>query len=58
MDETLGKELKVARVRAGLTQEELAKKSDVSIVVICQFEKGKRNPSTKTLEKLRSVVDF
>lgn len=58
MDETLGRELKVARVKAGLTQEELSKKSKISVTVICQTEKGKRSPSKRTLDKLKAVVDF
>ncbi len=50
--------LKLARVKAKLTQKDLAEKSDISIVVISQIENGKRTPSKKTLKKLRNVVDF
>ncbi len=41
-----------ARTRAGLTQEQLAKRMKTTQSVIARLESGRTRPSTKTLEKL------
>jgi len=48
----LARSLIEARTRAGLTQEELARKMDTTQSVIARLESGRTRPSTKTLEKL------
>jgi ribosome-binding protein aMBF1 (putative translation factor) len=45
-----------ARVRAGLTQEELAEKMDTSQSVIARLESGRSRPSTKTLERVAEAT--
>lgn len=41
-----------ARTRAGLTQEELAKKMGTTQPVIARLESGRNHPSMRTLERL------
>ncbi len=41
-----------ARTRAGLTQEQLARRMETTQSVIARLESGRARPSTKTLEKL------
>lgn len=41
-----------ARVTAGLTQEQLARKMDTTQSVIARLESGRTRPSTQTLERL------
>jgi ribosome-binding protein aMBF1 (putative translation factor) len=41
-----------ARTRAGLTQEQLARRMETTQSVIARLESGRTRPSTKTLEKL------
>ncbi|MDB1956621.1 helix-turn-helix transcriptional regulator [Clostridium tertium] len=50
--------LKVARVKKGLTQEGLAKKSDVGRVTISKIErKGIENIPVYTLRKIAKALD-
>jgi DNA-binding XRE family transcriptional regulator len=42
----------VTRIRAGLSQSALSKRANVSKTLICQIEKGDRNPSARTARKL------
>lgn len=48
----LARSLIEARTRAGLTQEQLARKMDTTQSVIARLESGRTRPSTKTLQKL------
>ena len=41
----VGRNIKFKREAAGLTQEELAKKVGVTAAMICQIERGTKNPS-------------
>ncbi|QPI89304.1 helix-turn-helix transcriptional regulator [Lacticaseibacillus paracasei subsp. tolerans] len=50
-------ELKRARERSGLTQEELAVKAGLSIAMVQSLEAGRRNGSTKTALKLSEVLN-
>lgn len=50
-------ELKIARERLGLTQEELAVKAGLSVAMIQSLEAGRRNGSTKTALKLSEVLN-
>ncbi len=45
-----------ARTRAGLTQEQLAKRMRTTQSVIARLESGRARPSTKTLEKLAQAT--
>ena len=60
--EALGPEFELARaviqarVRAGLTQEQLAERMDTSQSVIARLESGRVRPSTQTLERLAAAT--
>jgi ribosome-binding protein aMBF1 (putative translation factor) len=45
-----------ARTRAGLTQEQLARRMGTTQSVIARLESGRVRPSTKTLEKLAKAT--
>ena len=45
-----------ARVRAGLTQEQLARRMETSQSVIARLESGRVRPSTQTLERLAAAT--
>ena len=45
-----------ARVRAGLTQEQLAKLMETSQSVIARLESGRVRPSTQTLERIAAAT--
>lgn len=45
-----------ARVKGGLTQEQLARKMKTTQSAIARLERGKVNPSTKTLERLAKAT--
>lgn len=49
--------LRNARRKRGLTQSELAQLVGVTTNYISLIEKGKKNPSTKTLKKLALALD-
>ena len=46
-----------ARIRAGMTQMELAEKGGISQADICRLEKGTRNPSIALLKRLAEAMD-
>ena len=46
-----------ARIRAGMTQMELAETSGISQADICRLEKGTRNPSIALLKRLAEAMD-
>lgn len=51
------KRLKNLREQAGLTQEELARRANVSVSLVSKYERGEeRNPTTKTLLALSRVL--
>jgi transcriptional regulator with XRE-family HTH domain len=47
----LAREMIEARTRAGLTQDELARRMETSRTVIARLESGRSLPSTRTLER-------
>lgn len=51
------KNLKVARDRKGLTQDQLAEKLNVSRVTVARYESGDRWPDQKTLVKIADTLD-
>jgi transcriptional regulator with XRE-family HTH domain len=53
----LGKNLREARDRLGLTQEEVADRSGVQAGEVSRIERGKRDPKVSTLEKLAKAVE-
>ncbi|MBQ4078474.1 helix-turn-helix transcriptional regulator [bacterium] len=52
INEKISKKLKLERIKAGLTQEQLAEKSGLSRNSIQKIETGKVSPTVETLEKL------
>ncbi|MCP4372659.1 MAG: helix-turn-helix transcriptional regulator [Deltaproteobacteria bacterium] len=56
MDNTVGKEIKKARIDADLTQKDLAKRINLSSNYISQIEKDKKLPSLKTLFKIAKAL--
>lgn len=56
-DECFGQTLRELRKHMGLTQEELAFKSGYHPTYIGQLERGRKNPSLRTILSLASVLD-
>lgn len=54
----LGKNLRAARERLGLSQEEVAARSGVQAGEISRIERSKRDPQVSTLEKLAAAVEM
>lgn len=53
-----GKRLKHLRNEAGLTQEKLSDKLDMSIDSVSNIERGIHNPRLDTLEKIANVLNI
>lgn len=53
----IGKLIKEARKRAGLTQAQLAEKSGVAAISIHQYEAGKREPRVEQLLRLAPALN-
>lgn len=53
----LGGNLRAARERLGLTQEEVAHRSGVHATEVSRIEAGKRDPQVSTLERLAKAVE-
>jgi transcriptional regulator with XRE-family HTH domain len=50
--------LRLARVKANLTQADLARRADVSQQLISAYETGRREPSLPTLQRLVAAAGF
>lgn len=55
-DVKLGKTIKEARLKLGLTQEQVAKKSGVSTNWFARFERGEEFASQKTRDEIFKVL--
>lgn len=55
---TLGNNLRQARKRLGLTQEQVAQRSGVHATEVSRIEGGKRDPQVSTLERLAKAVQI
>lgn len=53
----LGKNLRAARERLGLTQEQVAERSGVQAGEVSRIETGKRDPKVSTVERLAKAVE-
>jgi transcriptional regulator with XRE-family HTH domain len=53
---TLGRNLKLARLSAGLTQQELADLAGVNLAILTQIERGCRDPGLNLLDDLANAV--
>lgn len=56
LKEQFGKRLQQLRTEAGLTQEQLAAKIDLSIESISNIERGIHGPKFENLEKIAKVL--
>lgn len=54
----LGHNLREARERLGLTQEQVAERSGVHAGEVSRIERGKRDPKVSTLERLARAVEI
>jgi transcriptional regulator with XRE-family HTH domain len=54
----LGKNLREARERLGLTQEQVAERSGVQAGEVSRIERRQRDPKVSTLEKLATAVEL
>jgi transcriptional regulator with XRE-family HTH domain len=52
----LGESVRFFREYAGLTQEEVADKGDIHVTWISHVERGKVNPTYKTMEKIATGI--
>jgi transcriptional regulator with XRE-family HTH domain len=52
----LGRNLRHARERAELTQEEVAQRSGVHATEVSRIEGGKRDPKVSTVQRLAAAV--
>jgi transcriptional regulator with XRE-family HTH domain len=53
----LGSNLREARTRLELTQEQVAERSGVHATEVSRIEAGKRDPQVSTVEKLAAAVE-
>lgn len=51
-------DLRLARMKKGLNQNQLAKIVGVDPALICQYEHGKRRPSINTARKIADALDI
>jgi len=54
----LGTNLRAARERLGLTQEQVAQRSGVHATEVSRIESGKRDPQVSTLRRLADAVEI
>jgi transcriptional regulator with XRE-family HTH domain len=55
--ELMGLRIRTLRHQRGLSVNELAARAGVSVGILSQIERGKANPSLKTIERIRSALD-
>lgn len=54
----LGKKLRDARNKSGLTQETLAEKADIGVMYLGEIERGIKMPSLNTFIKIIEALDI
>ena len=52
----LGEAIRTKRLKAGLSQEKLAERSDLSTVFISRVERGKESPTVDSLSKIANAL--
>jgi len=55
--ESIGENLRLHRLRKGLSQEQLALSAGVNTSYIGQLERGEKNPTVKILDKIASALE-
>ena len=53
---TIGEAIKDARIKAGMTQAELAERLGISPQAVSQYERGKKNPRLSTIQKFADAL--
>ena len=53
----IGENIRLARINLKLTQNDVAKKADVSVNYYARIERGEVNPSVDTLKAIFSVLN-
>ena len=56
--QTVGKKIQLIRDKKGLTQEQLEEKTGVNTKYISAIERGQKNVTVKTLEKIAKGLDI
>ncbi|MDU2209875.1 MAG: helix-turn-helix transcriptional regulator [Eubacterium sp.] len=56
--ESIGENIRLLRIKSGLSQEQLALNAGVNTSYIGQIERGEKNPTIKTLEKIASALSI
>lgn len=54
---TFGERLTTLRKRHGLTQEEVAFRSGLHVAAVCHFERNRRSPSLRNIQRLCSALN-
>lgn len=55
---TIGQSIKTARIKAGLTQKQLAEKSGIATITLQQYERDVREPKLVTIAKIARSLDL
>lgn len=58
MDNTIAKNIKYYRKKMGLTQQELANSTSISLMSIRRYEKGEREPSLSSLNEIAKALQI
>lgn len=56
--ESIGENIRLLRIARNLSQEQLALNAGVNTSYIGQIERGEKNPTIKTLEKISSALNI
>ncbi|CAM4344183.1 transcriptional regulator with XRE-family HTH domain [Paenibacillus endophyticus] len=56
--EIIGENIRLVRQKRGLSQEQLALLAGMNTSYIGQIERGEKNPTVKTLEKIAKALDI
>lgn len=56
LPQILGRNVREARKRRGLSQEQLALEADMKRSYVSDMERGTRNPSVKAIERLATAL--
>jgi transcriptional regulator with XRE-family HTH domain len=57
LTQILGRNVRDARLRSGISQEELAFRADMKRSYVSDLERGTRNPSIKAIARLASALE-
>ncbi len=57
MDPLIGLELKIARLRAGLKQYQMAARLGISSTQLCEIEMGRKTPSPELANEMARIIN-